>query len=891
MVPTPGSSLLQYRLAERIGEGGMGVVWRATDSALGRDAAIKFLPEGFAGDPERLARFEREAKLLASLSHPNIAAVYGLHLVDGVRFLAMEMVKGEDLAERLRRGPMPVDDAIAAGRQIADALEAAHENGVIHRDLKPANVRVTAGGTIKVLDFGLAKAFDTAPASGPARSGQSATVTSLGSVVGVILGTAAYMSPEQARGKPVDRRTDIWAFGCVLYEMLTGKRPFDGETVSDSIGRILQTDADLGALPAGTPRAVRELIARCLVKDPKQRLRDMGDARLALEDAARGGAESVTSAGPGRTAPAKRTWLPWTVAGIAVVATVATLAFTPRGDSAARPKRSTTFLALNAPGGMRFSDQPGDVAVAPDGRSIAVVAAPEDGTSRLYLRRFDDPDWHALTGTEGAYFPFWSGDGRFVGFFASNKLKKVAIGGGTAETICEAAAGRGGTWNTDGLIVFAPGSFGPLMQVKAEGGEVTPATELDASRGEVGHRFPRFLPDGRHFLYASVPVHDGGHDSWLATLGSKERRLVVNSDGVPSFAPPDRLVYRRNKTLYVQSFDAAAGRISSEPRALVEAGLAEGFMASPTSSVAGRGVLAFMPLIDVSTELVWFSLDGVQGETLPLAPGQYNEVRISPDGTRVATARFERDNPLASGSDIWLVELARKSASRVTFDPQFEFAPVWSPDGRSIYFQGNKTGGYLIYRLTAEGAGEAIAISKPQGLSQQPEDITPDGRRLVFGSQEAKTGYDLWIFDATGAKPPIPYLTTPFNDVGARLSPDGRWIAYVSNENGRNEAYVQSFPTPGSKVQVSNGGADALAWSRDGKRIFFVAPGESLMAADVTPGASVRVAAPVRLFRFPRRVKYFDIAPDGRHVLASMSASDAAGRTIGVVLDWDTAGK
>jgi len=867
----------------------MGVVWRATDSALGREAAIKFLPEGFSADPERLARFEREAKLLASLSHPNIAAVYGLHAVDGVRLLAMEMVKGEDLAERLRRGPLPVDEAIAAGRQIADALETAHENGVIHRDLKPANVRLTPAGTIKVLDFGLAKAFDTSPAASTGPAGLSATVTSLGSVVGVILGTAAYMSPEQARGKPVDRRTDVWAFGCVLYEMLTGKRPFDGETVSDSIGMILQREADLTALPAETPRAVRALIARCLVKDPKQRLRDMGDARLALEDAARGDTEASPAAE--RPAPAKRRWLPWAVAGIAVAATLATLALAPRGHSASGLARGTAFLALNAPGGMKFSDQPGDITVSPDGRSLAVVASTEDGTSRLYLRRFDDPDWRTLTGTEGAYFPFWSGDGRFVGFFASNKLKKIAVAGGTAETICEAAAGRGGTWNKDGLIVFAPGSFGPLMQVKAEGGEVTPATELDSAHGEVGHRFPRFLPDGRHFMYASVPVHDRGHDSWLATLGSKDRTLVVNSDGVPSFASPDRLVYRKNKTLYVQSFDPAAGRISSEPRALVEAGLAEGFMASPTSSVAGGGVLAFMPLIDINTELVWFSLDGVQGDTLPLAPGQYNEVRISPDGKRVATARFERDNPLATGSDLWLVELGRKSTSRITFDPQFEFAPVWSPDGRSIYFNGNKTGGYLIYRLSAEGAGDAVAISKPQGLSQRPEDITPDGREIVFGSQEAKTGYDLWILDTAGAKPPVPYLTTPFNDVSARLSPDGHWIAYVSNENGRDEVYVQSFPTPGSKVQVSNGGGDAPAWRRDGKRLFFIAPGRSLMAADATPGPALRVGAPVKLFRFPRAVRYFDVAPDGNHVLASMSESDAAGRTIGVVLDWDTAVK
>jgi tRNA A-37 threonylcarbamoyl transferase component Bud32/dipeptidyl aminopeptidase/acylaminoacyl peptidase len=892
MVPSPGQSLLQYRLVEQIGAGGMGVVWRATDSALGRDAAIKILPDVFSGDPERLVRFEREAKLLASLSHPNIASVYGLHVSDGVRFLAMEMVKGEDLAARVARGPIPVDEALGLARQIADALETAHENGVIHRDLKPANVRLTAEGTAKVLDFGLAKAFDAFSASGRDQQGLSPTVTSAGSVMGMILGTAAYMSPEQARGKPVDRRTDIWSFGCVVYEMLTGKRPFDGETVSDSIAKILQTDADLSKLPARTPRAVRELIARCLEKDPKRRLRDIGDARLVLEDVARAGIGSTADEGPAARRSTRSGWLPWAVAGAAVAAAVALFAVAPRGGTAANATRGAKFLALNAPGGMRFTDQPGDIVVAPDGRSIVVVAPAGEDTPRLYLRRFDDPAWRALPGTEGAYFPFWSGDGRLVGFFASNKLKKIAIGGGTAETICDAAAGRGGTWNQDGLILFAPGPSGPLMQVKAEGGAVTPATELDAAMGEVGHRFPRFLPDGRHFMYASVPVHDGGHDTWLASLGSKERKLVVNSDGVPSFAAPDRLVYRRNKTLYVQPFDPGVGHVVGEARALVEAGLTEGFMASPTSSAAGGGVLAFIPLLDSSTELVSFSLDGVQGDTLPLAAGQYNEVRFSPDGTRVATARFERDNPLTAGSDIWLVDLARKNGSRVTFDPQFEFSPVWSPDGKTIFFNGNKTGAYLIYRLSAEGAGEAVAISKARGLSQSPDDITPDGRQLVFESQEPQTGFDLWILDTAGGKPPIAYLNSAYNDSDARLSPDGRWIAYISNENGRDEVYVQSFPTPGSKVQVSSGGSNvAPVWRRDGKRLFFVATGGTMMAADVTPGSALRVAAPVKLFRLPRPCRFFDVAPDGKTILASMSASDAAGRTIGVILDWDAASK
>ncbi len=885
---TSGLSLLHYRLVERVGEGGMGVVWRATDTSLGRDAAVKFLPDAFSADPERLARFEREAKLLASLSHPNIAAVYGLHVVEGHRFLAMEMVRGEDLAMRLSRGPIPVDEALAFARQIADALETAHENGVIHRDLKPANVRVMPDGTVKVLDFGLAKAVESAAMSASGPSALSPTVTTAGSVMGLIVGTAAYMSPEQARGKPVDRRTDIWAFGCVLYEMLTGRRPFEGETVSDSIGKILHTEPDPALLPPGTPRAVRDLIARCLVKDAKSRLRDIGDARLALEDAAHAKPDE-TAAGVATAAPppAWKRALPWVVAAAGIAAALLSLGLASRGGGGAGPPRTAKYFALNFPAGMIFTDQSGDMAVAPDGQALAAVASGEDGANRLYLRRFDDPTWHLLPGTEGAYFPFWSADSRYLGFFASDKLKKVAVGGGTAEAICDAAAGRGGSWSRDGVIVFAPGSSGGLMQVRAEGGAVTPATELDASHGEIGHRFPRFLPDGKHFMFATVPAREDGHDCWLATLGSKDRSLIVHADGVPTFAPPDRLVYRRNKTLFVQTYDPATGKLSGEPRAIVDANLTSGYLASPASSASTNGVLAFVPLMDQSTTLTWFTLEGVQGESLAVPAGEYTEVRISPDGSRALTSRFEANNPLGAGSDLWLVDLGRKSGSRITFDPQFEFAPVWSPDGRSIYFNGNKTGGYLIYRLPADSAGTPLAISKPMGLSQRPDDISPDGRLIVFEHEEPSSGFDLWILDASGGKPPTPYLNTNALERDARISPDGRWLAYISNENGHDEVYVQSFPVPGSKVQVSNDGARNPVWERDGKKLFFIAPDQSLMAAGVTMGGSLRVEAPVKQFRFPRNALGYDVSPDGKRLLATIPSSDAGGRSIAVILDWD----
>jgi Tol biopolymer transport system component len=878
-----GVSLPPYRLVEPIGEGGMGVVWRATDGALGRDAAIKFLPDLFSHDPERLARFEREAKLLASLSHPNIAAIYGLHVADGLRFIAMEMIKGEDLAARLARGPIPVDEAIELGRQIADALEAAHEQGVVHRDLKPANVRVTAEGVVKVLDFGLAKAFDAAPASGSVNPALSPTVTSAGSVMGLILGTAAYMSPEQARGKPLDRRTDIWSFGCVLYEMLTARRPFSGETVSDSIGRILQTEADLTALPAETPRAVRELIARCLIKDPKKRLRDIGEARLALEAPQSRKVEDVTSV-EGR---GSRAWIPWAVAALAIVTAVAAIARTQQRTADAGAPRIAKYVALNAPEDLIFSEQPGDLAVSPDGRSIVVVAVAGDGTDALSLRRLDEPKWVKLPGTEGAYFPFWSPDGRLIAFFAGDKLKKVSIGGGSADTICAAAAGRGGTWMKDGVIVFSPGSNGPLMQVKGDGGPVTPATELDASRGEVNHRFPFALPDGKHFLYASVPVRDGLFESWIATLGAKDRKPVIASDGLPAFSAPDRLVYHRNGTLYVRSFDPETARLAGEPRALVGARQPAGFLASPVASVGGSGVLAFQPIVDASTQLTWFTLDGAQGESIPLPPGQFSEVVISPDGSHVSTSRFEESGSNGTGADVWLIDLSKNTGARATFDPQIEFGTVWSPDGRYVYYSGNKTGQYLIYRIPAGTAGDAVALSPTMGLTETPMDISPDGRLLVFETQEPKTGDDLWILDTSGGKPPVPYLTSPANELDARISPDGRWVAYTSDETGKTELYLQSFPTPGSKLQVSNGGARLPVWRRDGKRLFFLDPTGALMAADVTLQSALRVAVPVRVCRLPRATNGYDLARDGKRILASIPTHDVAGRSIGVILDWD----
>jgi len=605
-------------------------------------------------------------------------------------------------------------------------------------------------------------------------------------------------------------------------------------------------------------------------------------------DAAAGAAGRLDASTASRSPRTLGAWLPWTIAVLAVLVAISALGLRRPSAASAGGPRTAKYVTLPAPPSLRFTDQPTNMGLAPDGRSIVAVAVGDDAVPRLYWRRFEDPEWKMLPGTENAYQPFWSPDGRFVGFFAADKLRKIAVAGGTSESIVGAAAGRGGAWGAGDVIVFAPGAEGPLMQVGAGGGTVTPATELDASHGEVGHRFPRFLPDGKHFLYASIPARDGQVDTWIGTMGSKERALVVRSDGVADFAAPDRLVYYRNATLIVQTMDPLTGRLSGEPRTLGPARQPGGFLASPTASAAGGDVLAFIPTIDASTQVVWFGLDGVQGEALPLPHSGYGQVRLSPDGTRAVVSNFSLD--ASAGSDVWTIDLLRRTGARATFDSDIEFAPIWSPDGRTIYYSGNKTGSYLIYRMPSEGAADPVALTKPRGLTQTPDSASPDGRRILCETEESKTSRDLLILENSGAASDlVPYLATPASEFNGAVSPDGRWAAYDSDETGKSELYVQAFPVPGSKIQISNGGGGFAAWSRDGKRLFYLGPDQALMAVDITPGASLRAGSPVKLFRFPRLVEAFDLAPDGKRVLATMTANDDYGRAINLIFDWDKA--
>ena len=685
MVSDVGASVLTgrrigaYQVQARLGAGGMGEVYRARDTQLGRDVAIKILPRVFNGNSERLARFDREARMLAALNHPHIGAIYGLEDVDGVAALVLELVDGETLAERLARGPLPVAEALSAARQIAEALNAAHEKGIVHRDLKPANIKITPEGVVKVLDFGLAKVL-SGDSAGPDLM-PSPTITAGGTREGAILGTAAYMSPEQARGLAVDKRTDIWAFGCVLFEMLTGTAAFPGETISDTFAAILEHEPAWGKLPAAASPAVRRLLERCLEKDPKRRLRDIGDAGMDIDEALLG----KSAAGAVAAHRAQGAWLPWTVAA-AFVAVSAALAgvvfFGAKAREGASPPRGTKITFTVATPNVQ-----GSLSLSADGTNIADVVLSDTGHVMLWVRALDDQSPpRFLPGTETAQGPFWSPDGRFIGFFAGGKLRTVGISGTPLQTLCDSQNSpgvSGGTWNDDGVIIFAPRpNSGPLYKVPASGGTPVQVTELDQSRQELAHRLPMFLPDGRHFLYTAVSAKaDERFVVYVGSLDSKDRKRLINSAAKAVFAQPNHVLFARDGLLMAQSFDPELLELVGH-----EFPVAEGVGTNPGSSssfsASKTGVLAYRSGAVTSVvvgRLEWFDRSGKKLAEVG-APATYWSPALSPDLQRIAVHREE------GGRDLWIFDLVRGTSSKLTFDPGNDDNPVWSPDGSRIVF-------------------------------------------------------------------------------------------------------------------------------------------------------------------------------------------------------------
>ncbi|MEO6463646.1 MAG: protein kinase, partial [Candidatus Eisenbacteria bacterium] len=725
---------------------------------------IKVLPDAFARDPERLSRFEREARLLAAMTHPNIAGIYGLEEAAGKSFLVLEYVAGETLGDRLARGPLSIAETIDVGRQIATALEAAHEAGIIHRDLKPGNIKLTPGGDVKVLDFGLARGAEGVGDSSSVLQ-QSPTLSLAATAAGVILGTAAYMSPEQARGRPVDRRTDIWSFGCVLYECLTGRQAFPGETVSDSIAKILQSEPDASALPEGVPPRLRQMLARCLEKEARRRLRDIGDARIEFEEMQGGRASGSSSLVPApadagsaavATRPTHRRLLPVAAAVLLAAAAGALLLWAGLGPLR-HPPRALRYTIAGPPG----TDFAGDAvqqAISPDGRLLAFVTLDSSLTSELWLRPLDQFEPRRLPGTRKANLPFWSPDSRSLAFFADGKLQRLSVGGGNPEIICEAPNGRGGSWGKKDIIVFAPTSSGPLFRVAAGGGRAEAVTVIDSTAGETAHRWPCFLPDGEHFLFLSLPFKAGAAPAFVAALGRTGRSKVLEAQSAPVFAAPGFLLFERNAALMAQRFDARARRVRGEPFRVGPPAQKTSYSGSPSASVSTNGVLCSSAKLESPRRLAWLDRAGQETGTIDVPIDNWDEVAVAPDGRRAVVGKTGSE-----GYELWLLEIRRSTMTKLTFDRFDNTGPVWSTDGSEIIYSSNRAGVRDLYRRHLD-VGDRDAMFHHSAVQfKDAGDWTPDGQWVVMEELTADRGSDISLIPAAGGAARS-LLDDPFNE-------------------------------------------------------------------------------------------------------------------------------
>ena len=896
-----GQTLAHYRITERIGAGGMGEVYRATDSRLHRDVAIKVLPLSVAGDRDRMARFEREAQVLASLAHRSIAAVYGLEDTDGGKALVMELVEGEDLSERLRRGPMPIDEAVRTAAQIAEGLEAAHEHGIIHRDLKPANIKLLPDGHVKLLDFGLAKALEGAS---PAHltQGESATLSVAATAAGIVLGTAAYMSPEQATGAVVDRSADVWSFGVVLFEMLTARRLFDGQTTSHVLTEVIRAEVDFARLPAGTPRELRALLERCLERDPRRRLRDVREARLVLERLAeqksseRSAMRAATTAG--RPASGWRERLVWGgIGGVLIggLAVAAALWMQPSLEPA-----PLTRLEVRLADEPLFTNVGPAFDVSPDGRWIALSSGDAAGveSGRLQVRRFSELHSTTLVATSGTanldrpYNPFFSPDGAWVGYATPSELRKVPIGGGTPLTICNVNLSRGAWWGSDGTIVLAPSPNSGLARVGEAGGQPEPLTTLDTKKGEATHRWPQILPGGTAVLFTSHNQTAGGFQAAsieVVNIQSRERKVVQNGGTYGRYVPSGHLVYVHETTLFAVPFDLDRLEVVGQPVPIVQNVTASDVQGSGQFAFSSDGLLAYLQgAAPVPVHpIVWVDRAGADAPLLD-EPGTYVNPRLSPDGRQLSLTVLKNNN-----WDIWVHDLQRRVSTRVTFDEAAETEQVWSPDGREVVYvsERQQTG---LYRKAADGSGVETRLEAGTAGRDAvvfPQAWSPDGRQLAYTSAQADIGF----LPLTGDGKPTLLLNSRFAETDPAFSPDGRWIAYMSEESGDPEIYVRRFPSGAGRAQISDGGGAYPRWSRNGTELIY-RTATGLTAVPIELGAeSVRSGQPRELFRreFLGGVRGisvgqytfadYDVMPDGSRFVMFPRVATPHDRSLGMV--------
>jgi serine/threonine protein kinase/WD40 repeat protein len=835
--------LAHYEIREKLGEGGMGEVWRAKDTKLNRDVAIKFLPESFAGDADRLSRFSREAKVLASLNHPNIAAIYGLEDADGSPYLVMECVDGESMAQRLAGGPLPVEDALSVCAQIAAGLEAAHGAGIIHRDLKPANVMIRPDGSVKILDLGLARAVEEPTTGDPSLS---PTITSGGTATGVILGTAAYMSPEQARGKALDKRTDMFSFGCLLYECLTGKRAFPGETISDTLAAILRAEPDWTLLPAKTPAAVRKLLRRCLEKDPKRRLRDIGDARLDIDEAiASPDSDTIALVAPNSRRAA---WLLWALAG-ALLGIVTTFSagrlFAPPVSRSSPPLRAV--LPLPAETKLSFANRPA-IAVSPDGHTV-IFRAMSQGVARLYRRGLDDAAAAPIAGTEGGFAPFFSPNGEWLGFFTTTELKKVPLAGGSPIRISLVTpVTAGAAWGADGKIIFTLTANGPLSSISDTGGRMEMVSTLDSSRGEHSHLWPQILPDGRGILVTMVLGQDFQDfaNSQIVVLDPKSGRRTVVLEGSP-FAryAAGQIVFVRGGSMFRVPFDLARLSVTGAPISLGEQVTIASGIGAASFAVTSDGTFVYAdgpPIVSPRSIVLQLDRRGTEKE-LPLPTASYYEPRLSPDGKTLALGKCD-----GQSCKLVLYDLERNVLTPLTSEPGRFFSPVWSPDGRRLAYSGFAMGAPTLFVKNTDGGSPAQRLTdaptETREAAEFPNSWSPDGSAIAYVRvsrlASGNADRDVWVVPPDGKRRARAWLQTPYAEYGAAFSPDGRWMAYVSDESGRKEVYVRPFPGAGGRIKISSEGGAEPVWTRGGRELLY-RQGNQFLSVDVRtePGLAV----------------------------------------------------